>query len=324
MLRAQERLGVHLIRAVAGKSPGSNIVVSPMGAAAALSIVSAGASDRFVRSVRHVLQMRAGGDARAALGRQLAQIAAMERAGSELAAAGGAASPLTVANRLVLDPSLDPNPAVLARLRELEIEASAEDLADPAKIAAINAWVQRKTGGLIASIIDEPPGKGGLIALNALYFKDRWRSLFDPERTRPLPFQSLDGKSDAVAMMAQEGTLQFRRDSRLVGVDLPFADPRYGLVVVTTRDKGETAETLAHEAGPAAASPSQRWRPRAATTAGPRCARSGSTRRRTLWRDSPASRRCCPPYRRRPCSSSTRPGPRRRRQPPPSRPRAST
>ena len=234
---AQQKLAGHLIAALAAKAADQNVIVSPMSVAEALAIIAQGADVALQHSLRHTLRMLGKGDDLAVF----AQI---------LAATGkyDAASPLILANRLVLDPALQTDPALLARLRGYGVEAGMEDLADPASIAKINAWVKQQTRELIPSIIDEAPGAGSLVALNALYFKDKWLSQFDPALSAMQPFTGADGKSAAVMMMRQEGMLRLRREGDLIGVDLGFADPRFSLVVVTSLKKPQTAAVLARTA----------------------------------------------------------------------------
>lgn len=236
MGHAQEAFASHLIMTMAKSAKGQNIIVSPLSATAALAIVSAGSDKALLHSMRQTLKLPATGDDAALFGNLLADIKAYSEADAK--------SPLAVANRILIDPASEPNAAMLVPLAANGVETAQEDLSDPANIAKINDWVKQKTRDLIPSILDQPPGKGSLVALNALYFKDKWQSPFDAARTQPLPFNSTDGKKDPVPMMAQEGTLRFRHEGDLIGADLGFADKRFSLVVVTTISKPEEATAL--------------------------------------------------------------------------------
>ena len=236
MARAQQVLAAELITALAGKAASQNIILSPMSVTAALAIIAMGGDASLLHSMRQTLQMPGkGGD-----------MAAFTNALTALAAYGkdGAKSPLAQASLLVLDPALQPNAATLGKLHEFDVEVGRDNLADPVAIARINDWVKDKTHDLIPSILDQPPGAGSLVALNALYFKDKWLSPFDAARTVPLPFTGTDGKAAPVPMMAQDGSFAFRTEGNLIGIDLGFADPRFGLVLVTTKAKPESAAML--------------------------------------------------------------------------------
>ena len=225
-----------LMGAIARKSKNQNIIVSPMSAAAALAIIAAGSDPAMTQSLHGILQFAAKPD-------DGTEFAAVLEALVKYGAAP-APSPLLVASQLVLDPGIEPEAAAIAKLRGAGVEVAEADLADPATVVKINAWVKRKTGDLIASILDQPPGKASLVALNALYFKDKWLLPFDPAHTADAPFTGTDGKSAPVPMMSQSGSFSFRRDGEMIGVDLGFTNKRYALVIVTSTVKPEPAGEL--------------------------------------------------------------------------------
>ena len=110
-------------------------------------------------------------------------------------------------------------------------------VAEAGALERINAWVSERTKGLIPALLDRLPGHPGLVALNALHFKDRWQAPFDPASTRSEPFHTADGREVETPMMhLASGVRRFRQDDRFVAAELPFATARYALVVVTTRE----------------------------------------------------------------------------------------
>ena len=113
-----------------------------------------------------------------------------------------------------------------------------EDLSDPATLDRINGLVAKRTKGLIPTILDQPPTSAGLVAVNALHFKDRWRAPFDAKNTKTEKFQRVGGATVDVAMMRSASRpMMFRQDDRFLAVDLPYATAGFSLVVLTTKDK---------------------------------------------------------------------------------------
>ena len=234
---SQQKLAQELITRLAADKPGTSINLSPMSAFLALAIVAQGGDEHLRQSMHDALQFKHGKPVPsgmfAAVLAELTQVIA---------------SPLMLANGLVLDPAMKPVAGKVAELKALGIEVSEEALDTPEALKHINDWVSAKTKGLIPSILDEAPQSGGLVALNALYFKDRWKSPFKPEKTEDKPFTGIDLKESAVPMMRQDGGFRFRKGPSLIGIDLDFADPRFGLVIVTTTDKPATGAFLAKAA----------------------------------------------------------------------------
>src|SRR5207248_1773538 len=127
--------------------------------------------------------------------------------------------------------------------------ASREDLASGDAVDRINAWASENTRGLVPMILEGPPGNPGLLALNALYFKDNWARKFDAKDTRPEQFHGMDGAATVVPMMHMTNQMRVRRDDRFVAVDLPYATDRFSVVVLTTADRPAGITAFAGVAG---------------------------------------------------------------------------
>jgi serpin B len=74
------------------------------------------------------------------------------------------------------------------------------------------------------------------VALNALYFRDKWQVPFEPSRTVAAPFQTTSGKPVDVQMMHSKVTeFRFRQDNRFIAAELGYANEDFKLVVATTK-----------------------------------------------------------------------------------------
>jgi serpin B len=247
-LAAQAKLAFGLVRRLEQANSGAenNIVVSPASLAAVLALLDLGADNRM----RTALHRTLGFD------RKSARVAADHLDGlrttiARLTAADGENGPLTVANTIVFDPAAAPYRLALMGLRAAGAVVRVEDLSERDSLQRINEWVAARTKGLIPTILDEPPRDGGLAALNALHFKDRWRTPFDPDATGQAPFRTLDGQTIEVPMMHhhEAGKFLFRQDERFVAIDLPYASGGFSMVVTTTKDKPGRAREFAPVAG---------------------------------------------------------------------------
>ena len=67
----------------------------------------------------------------------------------------------------------------------------------------INFWIESKTNGLIKEMIDKLNDNTVMLLINAIYFKGKWKSQFDPKNTVQSPFYKPDGASSDVPMMKQ-------------------------------------------------------------------------------------------------------------------------
>ena len=245
---AQLRLGENLIRHIAdhGKaSAGGNLIVSPASVACSLSFVDLGASNPMRAAIHQALGFKP------AAKRQIEQdLSALRNSVSAIIARSSSDGPLALANLLAFDLSTKPRQLALLGLSGAGADVLVDHLGDPNTVGRINAWVRQRTRELIPSIIDEAPEEIGLVAINALYFKDRWKTPFDLARTQPEPFQTASGKPVDVKMMhSPVARFGFRQDDRFIAAELAYANDDFKLVVVTTKSTAARVAEFAAVAG---------------------------------------------------------------------------
>src|SRR5207245_10652220 len=101
-------------------------------------------------------------------------LGALRKSVSALIAQGGKDGPLVLANLVALDRSIRPKQLAMFGLSGAGADVLVDNLGDNGTIDRINGWVKEKTHDLIPSIISEAPETLGLVAINALYSKDKW------------------------------------------------------------------------------------------------------------------------------------------------------
>jgi serpin B len=240
---AQAQLGFRLIERL-GHDGGAqaNVTVSPASLAGVFAFIDIVADKSLRAGLAKSLGFEGSGSE--------AALAAIRAAAKRLSDDTSSDNPLAFANAMFVDPGLQPREAGLEKLKAAGGEAFVLKLTDDAGIAGVNAWVAKRTRSLIPSILDKPLERAGFVALNALYFKDRWKFAFDPQQTRPSPFHLVGGDPvDLPTMHLGEQRLQFRRDDRFIAVELPYTSDRFALVVATTKDKPATVAEFAPIAG---------------------------------------------------------------------------
>ncbi|MCU1436465.1 MAG: proteinase inhibitor serpin [Pseudarthrobacter sp.] len=111
---------------------------------------------------------------------------------------------------------------------------------------AIDAWVNRNTGGRIKEAPAQYDPDNTFSLLNSLYFAAAWSAPFDPNITSDLPFTTAEGETIEAPAMHNEVTMKYAEGAGWQGVDLPYAD---GFVMRLILPE-DTADATA---GPAAA-----------------------------------------------------------------------
>jgi serpin B len=229
---AQASLAWKLIERAA---PGADAMVSPASLASAFSALSVGADVRMKAAMFKAVGFGVPTD-------EAETLLAMAR--KTLAAADPAV--FVSADRLVFPPGARPSERVVASLAKLGASCVVVDVSTPGGVKAIDDWVDGVTKGLIPQILGAPLERPEFVALNALYFKGKWKEPFDPKATAEAPFVGVDGKAlPAMLMRLPEAERAFRAEKNFIGVDLPFAGDRYSLTIVTSTDKPKALKEFA-------------------------------------------------------------------------------
>jgi serine protease inhibitor len=231
---AQAKLAWSLIQMLGAPGGESDVTVSPASLASALAIVSLGDDPTLNAAIAKVLGF--GPDNANDLG-------VLFDVRDRLASAGDS---FHSANLIVFAPSSTPTRLAREGLEHLGIDFAVADLSKPKAAAEIDALVKKITEGAIPEILGGPVEDASLVALNAMHFRGKWESPFDPQLTERVSFKGGDGKSADVAMMRlSKAKRSFRQEHNFIAVDLPFTDHRFSLVVVTTEDRPAHATEFA-------------------------------------------------------------------------------
>jgi serpin B len=229
---AQAALAWKLIERAA---PGADAMVSPASLASAFSALSMGVDARMKAAMFKAVGFGVPADEAETL---------LATARKTLAAADPAV--FVSADRLVFPPGARPVERVVADLDKLGVSHVVLDVSTPDGVKAVDDWVDDVTKGLIPQILGAPLDRPEFVALNALYFKGKWKEPFDPKATAEAPFTGVDGKAlPAMLMRLPEAERAFRADKDFIGVDLPFAGDRYSLTIVTSTDKPRALKDFA-------------------------------------------------------------------------------
>lgn len=105
----------------------------------------------------------------------------------------------------------------------------------------INEWIEDETEGLLTEIL--PPGSldrmTEVVIANAIYFKDTWKTQFNPRRNIQGDFHVSDDSVVETTFMTNKGMYKFASNELFSLVELPYnGDIAYMLIVLPKRRNG--------------------------------------------------------------------------------------
>ncbi|MEK0153668.1 serpin family protein [Arthrobacter oryzae] len=209
-----------------GDASDGNVVSSPGGLLIALAMLRAGASGETAAEMDSVLGLPAENRDEA----MNALLASLEKFDGDPGSVDEDNPPrkpvMHAANGLFVDKDVPTGEQFLDTLARhygtgvFPVDFSNEGATKP----AIDAWVNKNTGGRIKEAPAKYDRDNTFSLLNALYFASAWRAPFDPNDTSDLPFTTAAGERVQAAAMHNEVEMKYAEGPGWKGVDLPYAD----------------------------------------------------------------------------------------------------
>lgn len=106
------------------------------------------------------------------------------------------------------------------------------DFTKAAAVDRINAWADTATAGKIPNVIDRLNDDLVMLLMNAIYFKGRWRSPFDPARTQDASFTLESGRSVESRMMHLNDRFAMSTLGGVAAVDLPYGRAAFTMIAI--------------------------------------------------------------------------------------------
>ncbi len=237
---ASTRFGYDLLLRLAHeKGHGANLAVSPVSLMAAFSLVDLGADAAFRTALRKTLRLDA---------REDGGFAALRKSLAPLISGGQASGPVFAAEAVYVDQAIPLKADAVAALKSLGADIATRRLEDPAVPAEINAFVRDRTKGGIPTLIDGELGDKGLVLINALYFKDAWKTPFSD--TRNADFHLAGDATRAVKLMyGSDDLYPCAEDGAFAAVQLPYESAGYSLIILVRNGQPARIEEFAPAAG---------------------------------------------------------------------------
>ena len=198
---------------------GKNVILSPYGVSAVLSMLDVGAAGETAAQIESTLSLPGSGAAVAPAYAMLA--CADENDGSS------DGNQLSIANALWGQESMPFQASFLstlatgysAPLQQADFVHDAGGATDD-----INQWVSTRTQGAIPTLFHpgELDASTRLVLVNAVYFRGTWATGFDPSATRPQAFTLEDGSQVPVATMDGTMTLSQGTGDGFSVVEVPY------------------------------------------------------------------------------------------------------
>lgn len=120
--------------------------------------------------------------------------------------------------------------------------AESHDFASPKTVNRINDWCNKKTNGMIPSILDNLNPDAVSYLLNAIYFKAGWSEPFEESSTKEQKFATANGPV-TIPLMHQTYAYKYMKNNTFAAVDIPYGNEQWSMTVLLPH-KGKTPDNV--------------------------------------------------------------------------------
>ena len=117
-----------------------------------------------------------------------------------------------------------------------DAESKSFDITDPLVPKQVNSWIESKTNGLIKNMVDQLDPNTVMLLINAIYFKGKWQSQFDKEKTSLGSFYKPGGVTAQVQMMKQTSKFKSYKGEGFTLAEFPYGQGNFVMDVILPDD----------------------------------------------------------------------------------------
>ncbi len=221
------RFAYHLCRTVhAGKEkPGDNLIISPLSASLAFSMLNNGAEGTTRTEIQNVLGFEAFSKE---------ELNSYYKKMLDAAAELDPGVTIESANSIWIRDGF-PVKAPFADVNKQYFSAEVRNVnfGDAKTLGLINDWAEEKTHGKITDFLDKLDADTKLLLMNALYFLGDWTKPFDKANTKDKPFTNRGGTKSTVPMMYHPGfQTSYGETDQFALATFPYGNEAFYMTVI--------------------------------------------------------------------------------------------
>ncbi len=239
LVAATNNFAFRLNQQLVSSSPNANVFFSPASVEMALALVANGAQGQTATDIATTLGTQNMSQAEVNSGN--AQLLALLHDPDQLVT-------LNIANGVWCNKGDTYNTSFLQAAQQW-YGADPQYLAlGPSAVAPIDAWIAAQTAQMIPQLFapGDIPSGSPIVFANAIYFKGRWTTQFNPQNTTNGTFTNADNSTQTVPFMSVTAPFNLLTGANFQGVDLPYGN-KYVSMLVIEPNAGVSLSTIIPE-----------------------------------------------------------------------------
>ncbi|HRX30483.1 MAG TPA: serpin family protein [Tenuifilaceae bacterium] len=220
LIENNNNFGLNFFREVSQSTEG-NLMISPLSASVALSMLLNGTDNNTYRQMLTMLGYESMDDVNSSYKSLVKQLLEVDSKVS-----------IALANALFYREGFEFYSSYSETLKDVySCEVQGLDFNSSNALSLINGWASDNTNGKISKVLDSIDPQIVMIIMNALYFKGDWTYKFDKESTTSDIFNFENGGTTSVQMMRGLIPAASFSNESVSAIELPYGRTNYSMVI---------------------------------------------------------------------------------------------
>lgn len=216
--------GTELFRQTAIAEPEKNLMLSPLSASVALTMLLNGSNGDTYDQLREMLDYQ---------GLTTEEINAAYQSLTEQLLTVDPDVEIALANAVWYRQGFQVKPPFLATMQDqFDARTEALDFSKPSALDVINGWAADNTNGKIPKVLNEIDPAAVMFLMNALYFKGTWTWQFDKSHTAFAPFKTDNGQTTDTEMMNGDIPSRTHSGNGYNAIELYYGKLNFSMIII--------------------------------------------------------------------------------------------
>ncbi|MFP4288310.1 MAG: serpin family protein [Bacteroidales bacterium] len=224
VIKSSNQFGIDFFTHVA-KDENSNMMVSPLSASIALTMLLNGADNETYNQIKEMLDYDENMTIEEINEAYMSLVPQLINADEKVTT--------TIANAVFYRMNFSFRQSFLDQLiNNFDAHAESLDFNNPQAVNTINEWAGDQTNGKIDKVIEAIDPLTVMFIMNALYFKGDWTNQFDASSTTSLPFYFDNNTQEDVETMTGEIPAKTFGTNEFSALELPYGRKNFSMVLI--------------------------------------------------------------------------------------------
>ncbi len=224
VIKSSNQFGIDFFTHVA-KDENSNMMVSPLSASIALTMLLNGADNETYNQIKEMLDYDENMTIEEINEAYMSLVPQLINADEKVTT--------TIANAVFYRMNFSFRQSFLDQLiNNFDAHAESLDFNNPEAVNTINEWAGDQTNGKIDKVIEAIDPLTVMFIMNALYFKGDWTNQFDASSTTSLPFYFDNNTQEDVETMTGEIPAKTFGTNEFSALELPYGRKNFSMVLI--------------------------------------------------------------------------------------------